>query len=256
MSKHAAPGRRCASAPVPRTRDGQAPGRRRAETKNRSLGGAAQKVAITAAASGLVLTVVVPSTAAVTEPPVRQVQAAAVESPVTVSADPHAAVDFGRTALSSRFDPEAKLRQVMVASGTEVSAGAVKGTLAKPLASELVQTSGFGVRTNPLTGGAGEVHRGQDFAAACGTDVTAAATGTVTFSGWHDFGGGNRVVLDHGNGVETTYNHMSSLAVAVGDSVERGELVGVSGTTGASTGCHLHFEVMVNGEVVDPLDWL
>ena len=256
MSKHAAPSRRRAStqAPAPRPRDGQASGRRRAETKNRSIGDAAQKVAITAATSGLILTVALPTTAAVSEP-VQEMQAVAVEVPV-VSADPRATVDFERAALSSRFDPEAKLRQVVVAAGSEISAGAAKGTLAKPLASELVQTSGFGYRINPITGSAGELHRGQDFSAACGTDVTAAASGTVTFSGWHDFGGGNRVVLDHGNGVETTYNHMSNLAVAVGDTVERGELVGVSGTTGASTGCHLHFEVMVNGEVVDPLGWL
>ena len=182
-------------------------------------------------------------------------QAVAVEAPV-VSADPEAVASFDRAALSSRFDPEAKLRQVVVASGTEISAGATAGTLAKPLASELIQTSGFGYRVSPITGTAGELHRGQDFSAACGTDVTAAAAGTVTFSGWHDFGGGNRVVVDHGNGVETTYNHMSSLAVAMGDKVERGALVGASGTTGASTGCHLHFEVMVNGEVVDPLGWL
>lgn len=256
MSKHAAPGRRRASAPAPAPRpdNGTRSGRRRAESRNRSIGGAAQKVAITAAASGLILTAAVPTTAAVSEP-AQEMQPVAVEAPV-VSADPAAAVNFDRPALSSRFDPEAKLHHVAVASGAEISAGASAGALARPLASELVQTSGFGYRVSPITGAADELHRGQDFAAACGTDVTAAAAGTVTFSGWHDFGGGNRVVVDHGNGVETTYNHMSSLAVAVGDKVERGALVGASGTTGASTGCHLHFEVMVNGEVVDPLGWL
>ena len=256
MSKHAAPGRRRASspAPAPRPRNGQTSGRRRAETKNHTLGDTAQKVAITAATSGLILTVAIPTTAAVSEP-VQEMQPVAVEAPV-VSADPEAAVDFERAALSSKFDPEAKLRHVVVAAGSAVSAGAAKGTLAKPLDAELVETSGFGYRVSPITGTAGEMHRGQDFSAACGTDVTAAASGTVTFSGWHAYGGGNRVVVDHGNGVETTYNHMSNLAVAVGAVVERGDLVGASGTTGASTGCHLHFEVMVNGEVVDPLGWL
>ena len=256
MSKHAAPGRRRASAPAmgPRPRSGQPTGRRRAETKSVSLGDTAQKVAITAATSGLILTVAIPTTAAVSEP-VQEMQPAAVEAPV-VSADPNASVDFERAALSSKFDPDAKLRQVVVASGTEIAAGATKGTLATPLAAELVQTSGFGYRVSPITGSAGELHRGQDFAAACGTDVTAAASGTVTFAGWHDGGGGNRVVVDHGNGVETTYNHMSNLVVGVGATVERGDLVGASGTTGASTGCHLHFEVMVNGDVVDPLGWL
>jgi murein DD-endopeptidase MepM/ murein hydrolase activator NlpD len=256
LSKHAAPGRRRASAPAtaPRPRNGQASGRRRAETKSVSLGDAAQKVAITAATSGLILTVALPTTAAVSEP-VQEMQPAAVEEAV-VSADPNASVDFERAALSSKFDPDAKLRQVVVSSGTEIAAGAAKGTLATPLAADLVQTSGFGYRVSPITGSAGELHRGQDFAAACGTDVTAAASGTVTFAGWHAGGGGNRVVVDHGNGVETTYNHMSNLAVGVGATVERGDLVGASGTTGASTGCHLHFEVMVNGDVVDPLGWL
>ena len=255
MSKHAAPGRRRASAPAtaPRPRNGQPSGRRRVETKSNSVGGAAQKIAITAATSGLILTVALPTTAAVSEP-VEEMQPAAVEEAV-VSADPNATVDFERAALSSKFDPDAKLRQVVVA-GSEVAAGASKGTLATPLAADLVQTSGFGYRVSPITGSAGELHRGQDFAAACGTDVTSAASGTVTFAGWHNGGGGNRVVVDHGNGVETTYNHMSNLAVGVGATLERGDLVGASGTTGASTGCHLHFEVMVNGEVVDPLGWL
>lgn len=256
MSKHAAPGRRRASAPAkaPRPGTGQSSGRRRAAPKPSPIGGAAQKVAITAATSGLILTVALPTTAAVSEP-VDEMQTAAVEEAV-VSADPNASVDFERAALSSKFDPDAKLRQVVVAAGTEIAAGAAKGTLATPLSSELVQTSGFGYRVSPITGSAGELHRGQDFAAACGTDVTAAASGTVTFAGWHGGGGGNRVVVDHGNGVETTYNHMSNLAVGVGATVERGDLVGASGTTGASTGCHLHFEVMVNGDVVDPLGWL
>lgn len=257
MSKHAAPGRRRASAPAtaPRPRNTQASGRRRAATKPSSIGGAAQKVAITAATSGLILTVALPTTGAAVSEPVDEMQVAAVEEAV-VSADPNATVDFERAALTSKFDPDAKLRQVVVAAGTEIAAGAAKGTLATPLASELVQTSGFGYRVSPITGSAGELHRGQDFAAACGTDVTAAASGTVTFAGWHGGGGGNRVVVDHGNGVETTYNHMSNLAVGVGATVERGDLVGASGTTGASTGCHLHFEVMVNGDVVDPLGWL
>ncbi|MBP3037811.1 M23 family metallopeptidase [Arthrobacter sp. zg-ZUI100] len=257
MSKHAAPGRRRASAPAtaPRPRASQASGRRAAvPVKSRSLGGAAQKVAIGAATSGLILTAALPTTAAVSEPP-EDMQPTAVEEPV-VTVDPNASVDFERAALSSAFDPDAKLRQVVVAAGSEVAAGAAKGTLATPLSSDLVQTSGFGYRVSPITGTAGELHRGQDFAAACGTEVTAAASGTVTEAGWHSFGGGNRIVVDHGNGVETTYNHLSALGVAVGATVERGDLLGASGSTGASTGCHLHFEVMVNGEVVDPLGWL
>jgi len=63
-------------------------------------------------------------------------------------------------------------------------------------------------------------------------------------------------VVDHGNGLETTYNHLSTIDTTVGATVARGEVLGDSGTTGASTGCHLHFEVMVNGKLVDPTGWL
>ncbi|WP_428985707.1 M23 family metallopeptidase [Sinomonas terricola] len=118
-----------------------------------------------------------------------------------------------------------------------------------------MQSSPFGYRVSPI-GGAREFHRGQDFVAQCGSTVRASSAGTVTFAGWHPFGGGTRVVIDHGNGLETTYNHLSSFSVSVGQKVGRGDAVALSGTTGASTGCHLHFEVMVNGEVVDPVGWL
>jgi len=254
LSKHAASGRRRAETPAvelrPRTAVRTA-GRRRAEPVHRPMGGAAQKFAIAAAASGIVLTVAVPTTAAATDPAVEPQPVAADP----VSADANAVLDFERAALSSKFDPDAKLRGLSVA-GTDVTPAAAKGTLATPLKSDLVQTSSFGYRVSPITGTAGELHTGQDFAAACGTEVTAAAAGTVKSAGWHALGGGNRVVVDHGNGVETTYNHLSAISVSVGDKVERGHLVGASGSTGASTGCHLHFEVLVNGTPVDPLGWL
>jgi murein DD-endopeptidase MepM/ murein hydrolase activator NlpD len=173
-----------------------------------------------------------------------------------VSAAAAAKVDFSRSVVSTTSDPDSKLKQLLSAqSASTVSRAASAGSLGAPLDS-LVTASPFGYRVSPITGGYGEFHRGQDFVAQCGTAVHAAASGTVTFSGWHPFGGGNRVVIDHGNGLETTYNHLSSSNVQVGQKVTRGETVAMSGTTGASTGCHLHFEVMVNGEVVDPMGWL
>ncbi len=78
----------------------------------------------------------------------------------------------------------------------------------------------------------------------------------MTFTGWHPFGGGNRIVVEHGNGLATTYNHLSKVGVIVGQKLERGAQIALSGTTGASTGCHLHFEVMVDDTPVDPLGWL
>ena len=172
-----------------------------------------------------------------------------------ITADASAVVNFDREAVGGRLDPDAKLRLVTVA-GAEITPTAVAGTLATPLAADLLRTSGFGRRTSPITGQAGELHSGQDFAAACGTAVTAAAAGSVTSAEWHPYGGGNRVVVDHGNGVETTYNHLSNMSVAPGDELKRGNVVGFSGTTGDSTGCHLHFEVLIKGKAVDPLGWL
>lgn len=102
------------------------------------------------------------------------------------------------------------------------------------------------------------LHAGMDFAVACGTPVHAAASGRVISAGWGG-GYGNRIVVGHGieRGVSlaTTYNHLSRIVVS-GGSVSRGELIGYSGTTGSSTGCHLHFETYENGTPVNPRRWL
>ncbi|CAH0213973.1 Lysostaphin [Arthrobacter sp. Bi83] len=129
-----------------------------------------------------------------------------------------------------------------------------KGFLMAPL-EDLVPSSPFGLRHNPLTGEAGEFHWGQDFAAACGTRVYAADSGVVRAAGWHPWGGGNRVEIDHGNGLITTYNHLRGIAVEKGDHVRVGEVIAEVGTTGSSTGCHLHFEVIKDGQHEDPMKW-
>ncbi|WP_084033583.1 M23 family metallopeptidase [Arthrobacter sp. 35/47] len=126
--------------------------------------------------------------------------------------------------------------------------------LGAPLA-EMTTVSTFGYRTNPLTGVPGEMHTGIDLTGSCSTPVTAAASGTISEAGWSPYGGGNRIVVDHGNGLKTTYNHLATIAVGVGQTVARGEFVGGVGTTGNSTGCHLHFEVMINDTLVDPSTW-
>ena len=219
--------------------------------------GVGQKAGIALAATGLVLTVTVPSTG----PMMATAQtgtagAAAVAPQPEVSAAAGAKIDFNRTSVATKGDPDGKLKQLLSAqSASTITRAASAGSLGAPL-EHLVSASPFGFRVSPITGGAGEFHRGQDYAAECGTNVLAAASGTVTFSGWHPYGGGNRIVVDHGNGLETTYNHLSSSSVQVGQKVSRGDVIALSGTTGASTGCHLHFEVMVNGEVVDPTGWL
>ena len=111
-----------------------------------------------------------------------------------------------------------------------------------------VVVSAFGMRW-------GRMHEGVDIGCANGTPNRAAASGTVIYSGW--LGGyGNLVVVDHGNGLSTAYAHASSLVVGVGQSVAQGETVSLVGSTGNSSGPHLHFEVRVNGEAVDPLFYL
>jgi murein DD-endopeptidase MepM/ murein hydrolase activator NlpD len=109
-------------------------------------------------------------------------------------------------------------------------------------------TSGFGMRW-------GRMHEGIDIACGYGTPVHAAAAGTVIYAGW--LGGyGNLVVVDHGNGFATAYAHASAILASVGQSVAQGESVTLVGSTGHSTGPHLHFEVRVNGVAVDPLLYL
>lgn len=265
MSKHNASGRRRAGVPVPaaRPRDAQRLERRRRATRVRSdlsLTGMSQKVAIAAAASGLVLTIALPTTAASVptgETATGEVTAAAEArvAPRDITVPDAALVDFTRTALQGAFDADAKLTAILTAAGAAAVPAAARGSLSSPLA-QMVGTSPFGYRASPITGIGGELHSGQDLNSSCGTEVSSAAAGTVSFAGWHPYGGGNRIVVDHGNGLETTYNHLSSTDVVQGQSVGRDELIAKSGTTGASTGCHLHFEVMVDGQAVDPMGWL
>ena len=99
------------------------------------------------------------------------------------------------------------------------------------------------------------MHEGIDIAVGQGTPVHAAAAGTVIYAGWME-GYGNLVVIDHGNGLSTAYGHNSSLASSVGQSVAAGQVIAYSGSTGHSTGPHVHFEVRVNGAPVDPLGYL
>lgn len=122
-----------------------------------------------------------------------------------------------------------------------------------PVAGEL--TDGFGGRRNPFGGSSSEFHTGQDIATLWGTPVVAAANGTVIFAGWQN-GYGQIVIIDHGNGLTTRYGHLSGIDVIVGQVMARGEQVGRVGSTGRSTGPHLHYEVRINDEPVDPLQYL
>lgn len=111
-------------------------------------------------------------------------------------------------------------------------------------------TSPYGYRANPF-GGAPDFHPGLDIAAPMGTTVTAAASGTVILAQWYG-GYGNFVMIDHGNSISTGYGHLSAIYVSVGQQVQRGQAIGAVGSTGHSTGPHVHFEIRVNGKPVDP----
>jgi murein DD-endopeptidase MepM/ murein hydrolase activator NlpD len=100
----------------------------------------------------------------------------------------------------------------------------------------------------------GRMHEGIDIAAPTGTPIVAAASGTVIYAGWMG-GYGNMVIIDHGSGVATAYGHQSAIYVTAG-SVSQGQVIGAIGSTGHSTGPHLHFEVRINGSAVDPLGYL
>jgi len=115
-------------------------------------------------------------------------------------------------------------------------------------------TSSFGYRTHPVLG-TQRLHAGVDFGAASGTPIVAADTGTVVSAGWHG-GYGNAVIVDHGGGVATLYGHQSRLAVGSGSRVSRGQVIGYVGSTGMSTGPHLHFELRINGVPTDPMSRL
>ena len=116
-------------------------------------------------------------------------------------------------------------------------------------------SSGFGFRSNPFTGGGGEFHPGLDFKGPYGAPIYAAARGTVSFVGQRS-GYGNCVEIDHGNGLVTRYAHMSAFRTQLGKQVVPGEQIGQIGSTGRSTGPHLHFEVRINDRPVNPRPFL
>ena len=115
-------------------------------------------------------------------------------------------------------------------------------------------TCSYGSRTDPFSG-EGAYHTGVDMAAPSGTAVVAAAGGTVVHAGWYS-GYGRLVVLDHGNRYETYYGHLSRVDVIEGQSIHRGERIGAVGSSGRSTGPHLHYEVRVSGVPVNPYRFL
>jgi murein DD-endopeptidase MepM/ murein hydrolase activator NlpD len=145
----------------------------------------------------------------------------------------------------------ARIAELAQSAGDGPSLG--DGTFIWPVSGPI--TSGFGYRTDPITG-ATAYHAGLDIGAGCGTPIKAAGTGVILSAGFNSGGYGNMTLINHGNGLSTLYGHQSSIIVSAGQSVTQGQVIGYVGSTGKSTGCHLHFEVRVNGNPVDPRGYL
>lgn len=116
-------------------------------------------------------------------------------------------------------------------------------------------SSGYGYRTNPFGGARGEFHPGIDFKGTVGDEIRASADGYVCRADWYG-GYGNAVMLEHIDGITSLYGHMSRLAVTPGQFVRAGDLIGYLGSTGRSTGPHVHYEIRRNGEDINPIDFL
>jgi murein DD-endopeptidase MepM/ murein hydrolase activator NlpD len=142
-------------------------------------------------------------------------------------------------------------------SNSTSSAPASSSGLIKPIPGASI-TSPYGMRMHPILH-VWKLHDGTDFGAGCGTPVHAAASGTVTEE-YYNGGYGNRLFIDHGiinaRALTTSYNHLSGYAVKVGQHVTQGQVIAYVGTTGYSTGCHLHFMLWVNGTMVNPANYL
>ncbi|WP_286166755.1 M23 family metallopeptidase [Arthrobacter sp. AQ5-05] len=213
--------------------------------------GFTHKIAAVAAVSGLAFAAASPGQEP--ESAVADAQRVAQSVVVDVQAPTGDAVKIERASLTSEFTKEDKLATVMTAAGGDVTKIATSGVLAQPVDS-IRLTSRFGHRKNP-TGPGYMNHNGLDYAVPMGTPIKASAAGTVVQAAWAGHSG-FRVEIDHGNGLHTSYNHNSALKVTVGQKVKRGDVVSLSGSTGNSTGPHLHLEVIVNGKWVNPEGWL
>jgi murein DD-endopeptidase MepM/ murein hydrolase activator NlpD len=142
-----------------------------------------------------------------------------------------------------------------IGSGASLDAGEISlSGWVRPASGPI--TDGFGWRISP-TAGASTYHQGTDIGAYCGANIYAATSGTVEYAGWNG-GYGNFLLIDHGNGVETAYGHIvnGGILVSYGQQVEVGQNIAKVGTTGTSTGCHLHFEVRLNGQATNAVPFM
>ncbi len=170
--------------------------------------------------------------------------------------------DFGKTAMggplvtldkAQMFDSKVKELDVALEMLDKVKQQTKSLPIANPAPGRSISST-FGVRQDPILG-MPALHSGMDFRAPTGFPITATAAGVVTKAGWNG-GYGRMVEIDHGNGLSTRFAHMSRIEVEEGQKVKLGDVVGLVGSSGRSTGPHLHYEVRRNGDAVDPLRFI
>lgn len=137
----------------------------------------------------------------------------------------------------------------------QLETGAAAIPSARPIVTSANFTSGYGVRSDPFRGSAA-MHAGIDLAGPMGTPVYATADGVVGRSEWNNGGYGNLIELNHAQGIQTRYGHLSQRLVQAGQRIHRGQLIGLMGSTGRSTGSHLHYEVRIDGRAVNPIPFM
>ncbi|MBD2665051.1 murein hydrolase activator EnvC family protein [Richelia sinica] len=147
-----------------------------------------------------------------------------------------------------------KIAEQQAKTNSKTNSVLIRGTGLLAYPSDAPPSSPFGWRIHPILGYR-RFHAGLDFAASYGSMIRAADSGTVIFAGWYG-GYGKAVIIDHGQGITTLYGHSSELYVAEGQTVQKGQAIAAVGSTGLSTGPHLHFEVRRDGTPVDPADYL
>jgi murein DD-endopeptidase MepM/ murein hydrolase activator NlpD len=162
--------------------------------------------------------------------------------PVSLSRDNH---DFERALMRVNFARN---------QADRLSRTLLSVPLRRPVSGEIDMTSPYGVRLDPFVH-IPAMHTGIDFRGTAGDPIHATAAGIVSSAGWSG-SYGKMVEIDHGNGLATRYGHMSEIDVNVGDSIRVGQTVGRIGSTGRSTGPHVHYETRINGEAVDPQKFL
>jgi len=163
-------------------------------------------------------------------------------------------VPYRLTSAANAFERQVYRISVARAQADKLTRTMSAVPIRKPVMGEIDTTSSFGVRIDPFLGRPA-MHTGIDFHGTPGDPIRATASGTVTLAGWNG-GYGRLVEVDHGNGLATRYGHLSEIDVTAGQTIKIGQIVGRLGSTGRSTGPHLHYETRVDGEAVDPQKFL